>query len=46
MKSAIILATAVQAEFVTFEGGPTFDITWDKNKDGGRMKIQGMVKKG
>ena len=41
MKTAIILATAtVQAEFITFEGGPVFDITWDAAKDGGRIKFQ------
>ena len=42
MKYAL-LASAASAAFVTFEGGPEFDITWDAAKNGGRMKFQASV---
>ena len=44
MKYSLLLAgTVVNAEFITYEGGPSFDITWDKNE--GMMKIQTRVQK-
>ena len=44
MKYSLLLAgTVVNAEFITYDGGPSFDITWDKNE--GMMKIQTRVQK-